>query len=108
MCMSNNCAPNSMTPMLPAHLTSQAGNENLVFSECSSVSCIQYCQDGVRLPKQNLHLYGELAKGLSRCADQNMHITDEAVKSSPRQQPLFLLQHPLLYKGTNNSINGQN
>lgn len=105
MCMSNIFAPNSTTPMLPAHLTSQAGNENLVLSECSSASRIQYCQDGLRLPKQNLHLDGELAKRLPRCTDQNMHITDEAVKSSPQQQPLF---RPLLYKGTNNSITGQN
>lgn len=89
MCMSNNFAPNSMTPVLPAHLTSQAGNGNLVLSECSSASRIQYCQDGLRLPKQSLHLRGELAKRLSRCTDQNKHTRDEAVKSSPWQQPFF-------------------
>lgn len=108
MCMSNNFAPNSATPMLPAHLTSQAGNENLVLSECSSASRIQYCQDGLRLPKQTLHLDGELAKRLSRCTDRNTHTTDETVKSSPWHQPLFLLQRPLLYKGTNSNITVQN
>lgn len=106
--MSNNFAPNSTTPVLPAPLTSQAGNENLVFSERSFASRIQDCQGGLRLPNQNLHLHGELAKRLSRCTDQNMRTRDEAVKPSPRQQPLFLLQRPLLFKGTNNSITGHN
>lgn len=48
-CVSNNFAPNSTTPTLPAHLTSRAGNENLPLSEYRSASHIQDCQDGLRL-----------------------------------------------------------
>lgn len=40
--MSNNFAPNSTTPMLPAHLTSQAGNENLVLPHASNTAKTDY------------------------------------------------------------------
>lgn len=50
--MSNNFAPNSTTPTLPAHLISQAGNENLSgLSEYGSASHTQYCQDRLHLHK---------------------------------------------------------